>query len=224
MCSTLAANRSIHWVRPTKSKAKVRQIKEKYVLVTHHPPESGKEGIDVRGKKVEPEHHSGDVSLKNIAGTNTEVNGNNILASITGVCREDDHRQVRVIQEMEVEEVNAITGDLPKAGVAETNFLVKQGVRTGFGVFTSEDVFVGEKYTPRALEKGAPIHARNLIVLDQVAGDQLPKPFLSGEMESLEDSEKNEIIHQLEKSTIETEGHLQHGMFWGVDSSSRTEL
>jgi uncharacterized protein (DUF342 family) len=167
-----------------KSKCKVRQVKEKYVLVTHHPPESGKEGVDVRGEKVEPEHHSGDVSLKNIAGTNTEVNGNNVLASTTGVYREDEHGQVRVIQEMEVEEVNAITGDLPKAGVAETNFLVKQCVRSGFGIFTTEDVLVGQRNAPGTLEKGAPIRARNLIVHGQVAGELLPKPFLNGEMKS----------------------------------------
>ncbi len=189
-----------------KSRSKIRQVKEKYVLVTHHPPESGKEGCDVRGEKVEPEHHSGDVSLKNIAGANTEVRDKELLATITGVCREDEHGKVRVIQEMEVEEVNAITGDLPRAGVAATNFLVKQGVKSGFGIFTSEDVFVGQARSPGTLEKNAPVRVRNLAVNGQVAGDRLPKPYLAGELNNLESSEKNEITHQMEKSTIEAEG------------------
>lgn len=184
----------------------VHRVGKGDVLVERHPPEGGTSGTTVRGESVEFSSQPRDVALGPVAGANTTVAGQKIVAAIQGVYREDIRGQVRVVQELMVEEVNAGTGDLPKAGVAGINLWVRQVVRRGFGVFTTEDVLVGDGPGTGTLEEATRIRAGNLLVGGQVAGRPLPEAYLSGEMDSLEEAEQHRLRSQLEKSQVEVEG------------------
>ena len=183
----------------------VHRVHEGQRLVERHPPEGGG-GVNVRGEAITSSEAPRDVALQPLAGANTRVVGQKILAAIDGVCREDPRGAVRVVQEMEVQEVNAGTGDLPKSGTAAVNFAIHAGVRGGAGVYTSEDVLVGTAAATAALDDGTRVRARNLVVRGQVSGGQLPAAFLSGEVEGLADGEQGHIASEVEKSQIEVEG------------------
>lgn len=184
---------------------KVHKVQEGELLVVRHPLRAGQDGCDVRGERVGPDHPPRDVSLESAAGTNTTVAGEKLVAAISGVYQEDARGRVCVVQEVVTEEVNAATGDLPRAGVAATHFWVQKGVRSGFGVFTTEGVFLGSSEEAGALDRDTRVRARNLVVRGQVAGGTLPAAYLSGEAEGMEEAERRRIAHQIEKSQIEVE-------------------
>ena len=184
---------------------KVHLVKEGDLIVERHPPESGSAGTNVRGESLPSTDDPREVVLEPVAGPGTSIEGDRIVAAREGVVREDRRGGVRVVQELEVVEVNAASKDLPKTGVAGANFRICRGVRTGFGVFTSEDVFVGTRQEAATLDAASRARARNLFVRGQVTGNQLPAQYLSGEMEALEEGEQNEIKSQLAKSQIEVD-------------------
>lgn len=184
---------------------KTHRVKEGDILVERHAPEGGKSGANVRGESVEPSHAPRDIALEPVAGANTTLAGQKVVAAMEGVYREDRRGQVRVVQELRVDEVNAGTGDLPRTGAAAASFWVQKGVRRGFGIFTTEDVLVGNVQEAGTLDGGMPVRARNLFVRGQVAGDQLPEAYLKGEMDGLEEGEQTRIKSQLEKSQIEVD-------------------
>lgn len=184
----------------------VHQVKAGDVLVERHAPEEGKSGQTVRGESVEPSRTPRDVTVGSVAGANTTVAGQKVVATLNGVYREDRWGHVRVVQDLEVEEVNAGTGDVPKSGMAASNFWVHKGVVHGFGLFTSEDVLVGSEQAMGVLEADTRIRARNLFVKGQVAGGPLPAEYLNGEIEGLEEAAQRKIKSLLEKSQIEVEG------------------
>ena len=202
---------------------KVNRLKEGDVLVVRHPPRSGQKGCNVRGEPVEPREPR-DVSIESVAGTNTAVVDEKLVAAITGVYREDERGRIHVVQEVFVDEVNAGTGDLPRTGIATTNFSIRKGVRGGSGVMTTEDVFVGEGREAGALDKDTRIRARNLVVKGQVAGGQLPAAYLSGEVEAMEEAERRKIDHLLERSQVEVSGLFAAREVLGRNVSAQTLL
>ncbi|MGA1199290.1 MAG: flagellar assembly protein A, partial [Candidatus Latescibacterota bacterium] len=183
---------------------KVHRVKPGDTLVARRPPEAGTEGSDVRGEVV-PVEAPKDVSLDKINGPNTEVQGDKIVAVIEGVYFEDEVGQVQVVQEVQADEVNMSTGNLPRTGVATSNFWVKNGIRQGGGVFTTGDVLIGQTNMPASIDKSTQVHARHLIVNGQVVGAGLPKEFLSGETDALEESEQAKIRNTLALSEIEVQ-------------------
>ena len=203
---------------------KVHQVKEGEILVVRHPPRAGQDGCDVRGERVAPGRPPREVSLEGVAGMNTTVAGEKLVAAIEGAYREDSRGRVRVVQEVETEEVNAATGDLPRSGVAATHFWVRRGVRSGFRVFTTEDVFVGSVQEAGALDRDTRVRARNLFVRGQVAGGPLPAEYLDGEMEGLEEAERRRIAHHIERSQIEVEEVFGAREVLGRNASAGTIL
>ena len=188
-----AASRKAHRVRPGD------------LLLLRHPPTAGKDGTDVRGEQVTPVRQPHDVSLQTVAGLNATVAEDRLVATISGIYQEDDRGRVRVVQEVRTEEVNATTGDLPRTGVASTNFHILKAVRRGSGVHTTEDVFVGRLRQAGVLEEQTHVRARNLVVRGQVAGGTLPAEYLTGELDGLEEEAQRTIQRQLDTSRIEVE-------------------
>jgi uncharacterized protein (DUF342 family) len=183
---------------------KVHHVKPGDTLVARQPPEPGTEGSDVRGEVVAVDAPK-DVSLEKINGPNTEVQGDKIVAVIEGVYFEDAAGQVQVVQEVQADEVNMSTGNLPRTGVATSHFRIKNGIRQGGGVFTTGDVLIGQPDMPASIDKGTQVHARHLIVNGQVVGAGLPKEFLSGETDALEESAQDKIRNTLALSEIEVQ-------------------
>ena len=183
---------------------KVHRVKPGDTLVVRQPPEAGTEGSDVRGEGV-PVAAPKDVSLDKVNGPNTEVQGDKVVAVIEGVYFEDEVGQVQVVQEVQADEVNMATGNLPRTGVATSHFWIKKGIRQGGGVFTTGDVLIGQVNMPAAIDKNTQVHARHLIVNGQVVGGGVPKEFLSGETDALEESAQAKIRNTLAQSEIEVQ-------------------
>jgi len=187
-----------------RSEARVHEVRAGQTLALRHPPSSAKPGITVRGEPIAPTTAGADDDLLSIAGPHTEVEGERLVASIDGVCREDERGVLRVVQELEVEEVNRSTGDLPNSGVAAVNVLVRHNIDQGSAVQTTEDLFVGNlRGEAGTVEAGARIRAANLCVRGLVAGAGVPEAFLTGEMSALEPAEQEKIRAELEAGLIE---------------------
>ena len=184
---------------------KVHRVKEGEVLVRHQPPEKGVSGQTVRGKTIPMEYEPRDVSLERIAGANTEVQGERLVAAIDGVYCEEMTGEVRVVQELEVDEVNATTGDLPAVGIGDVNVLVNKGIAGGAGVLTTENVFVGSREKPGIIEGGTRVRAQSLCVCGQLSGGQLPEAYVTGEVEALDPDEQEQIHSELEKGLVQVE-------------------
>ena len=193
--------------RPTQLREgrRMHPVKEGETLVRHQPPEKGTTGQDVRGRVVQTSYEPRDVSLSQIAGANTEVQGERLVSTIDGVYREGASGEVRVVQEVETEEVNAATGDLPAVGIGDINVWVKRGVFGGAGLLTSENAFVGSLERPGVLEDGTRVRARNLSVCGQIAGGQLPPQYLTEEVEALDPEEREKVFAAVEKGLVEAE-------------------
>ena len=187
----------------SKNSVPVRRVKEGEVLVLRHPPEAGKDGCDVRGEPVVPGRMPLEVPLESIVGTNTSVVDEQLQATLQGVYWEDPNGRVFVIQEIAVGEINAATGDLPRSGTATASFWIKGGVRTGTGVFTSENIMIGAPRAPAALDGETRIRARNLFVNGQIGGVRLVTELVHGEPEKLGASERHRAEGQVESTQIE---------------------
>lgn len=181
----------------------VRRVKEGDVLVVCQPAQAGKDGCNVRGEAVPPPHQPLDVPLESIAGTNTQVVGQQVQAGVTGAYRESEDGRVHVVQEIAVVEVNAATGDLPRSGMASASFLIQNGIRNRYGVFTSENVLIGRPNAPAAVDRETRIRARNLFVNGQIAGAQLDPAFLHGEPEKLSEADRRKAELQMANVQIE---------------------
>ncbi|MDA0708764.1 MAG: FapA family protein [bacterium] len=148
---------------------KMHRVKPGDVLVERHPPEAGTEGSDVRGETI-PVSAPRDISLDKVKGPNCDIKGDKIVAAILGVYREDDQGRVQIVQEVQADEVNASTGNLPRTGVATSNFWIKRGVRQGLAVLTTGDILVGQVNEPASIDKSSKVNARHLIVNGPVIG------------------------------------------------------
>jgi len=187
------------------ARQKVHRVKPGDTLVVRHPPEAGTAGSDVRGEAV-PVADPKDVSLEKVNGANTDIQGDKVVAVLEGVYFEDEVGRVQVVQEVQADEVNMATGNLPRTGVATSNFWIKKGIRQGGGVFTTGDVLIGQTHMPASIDKSTQVHARHLIVNGQVVGAGVPQEFLNGETDALEESAQTKIRNTLAQSEMEVQG------------------
>ncbi len=127
----------------TSKKRWVRIVHKGETLVQVFPPKPGKAGRSVKGASVEAKARPKEVSLSSVMGANTAVEGDRLIATCEGACEESATGRVRVVPEVVVEAVDAQTGSLPEAGVSQASILVKGDIKSGYGVSSSENVFVG---------------------------------------------------------------------------------
>lgn len=181
----------------------VRRVKEGDVLVVRQPAQAGKDGCNVRGEAVPPPRQPLDVPLESVAGANANIVGQQIQAAVTGAYRETEDGRVHVVQEIAVAEVNAATGDLPRSGMTSASFLIQNGIRNRYGVFTSENVLIGKPNAPAAVDRETRIRARNLFVNGQIAGAQIDQAFLHGEPEKLSEADRRKVELQIANVQID---------------------
>ena len=196
----------LNWEEQKRAARKVHRVKQGEAMVRYEPPVPGQPGQTVRGEVLAAGQPAKDVSLNEIVGVNTRVEGHSLVAEIDGVYREDLQGAVKVVQELEVEDVNAATGDLPVAGIGEFNACVHRGVAGGAALQTKGDVFVGDLERPGAIENGTRIRAGNLCVNGPVSGDQVPDAYLTGEVESMDPEAQEQVQREMEDGLIEVEG------------------
>ena len=110
------------------------------------------------------------------------------------------------MQEVQTDEVNASTGNLPRSGVATSNFWIKRGIRQSLAVMTTGDVLIGQINKTGSVDKTTRINARNLIINGSIIGAGLPKEFLGGETDALEERAQAKIRNILDQSQIEIQG------------------
>ena len=188
------------------ARRQVLRVEEGDLLVECHPAAEGQAGQNVRGESIAPNKEGRKVVLERCAGPHTTVKGTRLLAALKGVVREDVRGLVRVVQELAVDEVNHATGDLPRSGVGDVNVLVRAAIARGAGVQSSDDVFVGTAAAPGIVEANSRVRARNLIVRGSVVGEQLPEPFMAGEVETLDEKAQQAVNSQVEAGRIQVEG------------------
>ena len=206
--------------------SRTHEVQAGQTLVVRRPPASAKPGITVRGEPVPPTvERRDDESLLDIRGLNTEVvDEERLVSTIDGIYREDLRGKVRVVQELEVDEVNTATGDLPKSGVAAVNVVVRKAVAAGSAVQTTEDVFIGTPKEAGTLEAGCGIRARNLVVRGPVLGGGVPEAYLTGEMDALDQPEQAKVRSDLEASHVEVEAIFAAREVIGRNVSAGTAL
>jgi len=141
------------------------------VLATAHPPTAASKGTSVQGESLESEGGvARPVSLEAVAGDNTEVSKEKVVAACDGLCEEDATGRLRVIPEIVLEQVDETTGRIPETGLSRANVAVVGDARGGHGIATEENLFVGTGEGGGAVEGSAGIQARNLVVGGPLAG------------------------------------------------------
>jgi len=198
--------KGLGWEEQKLVSRQMRQVKTGEVLVRYQPPERGAAGETVRGEHLAAGEPARDVALADIVGANTRIDGQRLLAEIDGVYRETLDGTVRVVQELEVERVNATTGDLPAAGIGDFNAWVRGGVGGGAALQTHGDVLIGTREDPAAIESGTRVLAGNLCVRGPVSGNGVPEAYLTGELESLDPDEQERVLRELDEEKVEVEG------------------
>lgn len=141
------------------------------VLATLRPATAGKKGTSVTGETLAPaEKKAKSVELEEVAGDNTQVSGNNLVATCSGMCEEDVDGQLRVVPEVVVDRVDAATGRVPESGVTQSHVLVREAIK-GEGVATEENLFVGASPQGGSIEGKGAIQAKNLALNGRLVGD-----------------------------------------------------
>ena len=188
----------------------IRRVKQGDALIIKHPIEAHKKGRNVGGENVESGTQLKDAFLDHLVGESTTLSedGLKIMADFDGGYAEDDEGRVRVTRDMVVDEVNYATGNLPRSGIGPINFIVRRGIRKGYGIFTSDSAFVGVRPEGGVVEENTKIVAGNLFVNGGIYGPPLPEEYLTGEMHSLTDEESKQIEKGLERVLVEVEGIL----------------
>ena len=156
-------------VAPTSRKRWYHMVRKGETLVQLLPAKPGTPGQGVTGGQVEPKKPK-EVSLTSVIGENTEVEGDRLIAGCEGACEENARGRVRVVPEVVVEAVDASTGNLPEAGVSKASILVKRDIKSGHGVSSSENVFVGVGSAGGIVEQRARVTANNLVVNGAIFG------------------------------------------------------
>jgi hypothetical protein len=105
-----------------------------------------------------------------------------------------------------VDRVNATTGDLPAAGIGDFLAWVRGGVGGGAALLTHGDVLISTLEKPAAIESGTRVLAGNLCVRGPVAGNGVPESYLTGELESLDPDQQEQVLRELDGEKVEVEG------------------
>ena len=160
-------------VPPTSDKVWFHVVHKGDVLVELIPAAEGKPGRSVLGEKIEAPACSGKpVHLTSIVGDNTLIEGNKLIATIEGAYEENAVGRVRVVPEIVIQNVDALSGSLPAAGSSLASMMVCQDVKGPYGVSSTENDFVGIGKNVGLVEKTAFISAKNLVVHGTLQGIQ----------------------------------------------------
>ena len=144
-------------------------VEKDELLVQVVPPKPGKPGVNVRGENIEPPKLK-EPKLSSIRGPRTRVDGNKLLADSDGCYQEDAQGRVRVLPEVTVKQVDATTGSFPDTGATKANVLVEKAIKSGYGVTSVGNVFVGRS-KDAYIDKNAHVVAKNLVVFGGVRGN-----------------------------------------------------
>jgi uncharacterized protein (DUF342 family) len=156
-------------VKPTSKKLWFRMVHKGDTLVQMVAPQAGQAGTSVGGEPVEPGKPK-EVSLRGVMGAHTAVEGDRLIAECEGGCEENARGRVRVVPEVVVDEVNAQTGSLPEAGISKAGIMVKGEIKSGYGVSSSENVFVGVGRKGGLVDRDARVTANNLVINGKLMG------------------------------------------------------
>ena len=141
------------------------------VLATLHPAAAPKKGTSVTGDTLAlAEKAAKSVGLEEVAGDNTQVSGNNLVSTCSGMCEENVDGHLRVVPEIVVDRVDAATGRVPESGVTQSHVLVREAIK-GEGVATEENLFVGASPQGGSIEGKASVQAKNLALNGRLVGD-----------------------------------------------------
>lgn len=159
-------------LRPGSPRKNCTVVQAQEVLAILHPPVSPKKGTSVLGESLDSKGGTGvaKVSLEAIAGENTEISGQNLVATCDGVCEEDAEGRVRVIPQIVLPKVDETTGRVPETGITRANVVVIGGI-SGQGVATAENLFIGTGPEGGTVEGRATIQARNLVLRGRMVGE-----------------------------------------------------
>ena len=156
-------------VPPTSKKRWFRMVHKGEALVEQVPAKPGKAGRSVTGEPVAAKKPE-EVSLTSVMGGNTAAQEDRLIAESEGACEENATGRVRVVPEVVVNVVDAVSGNLPQAGISKASILVKQAIKSGYGVLSSESVFVGAGSKGGVVEQKARVTAANLVVNGKILG------------------------------------------------------
>jgi len=156
---------------PNSPKKKRTVVHALDVLAIQHPPTQAKDGTGVMGEELPAPAAPAARPVSEIAGPNTVVDKDKVLAECDGLCEEDVEGWLRVVPEIVLERVDQTTGHIPEAGVSEASIAVIESVSGGVGVSSTEAVFVGTRKEEGAVEGSASVRAMHLVVHGAIVGE-----------------------------------------------------
>ena len=149
-----------------------RFVSEQTVLVTRVPPIAGAPGYDVLGVVIEPPAVR-DADLRQVAGTNTEVVGETLVAGITGRPVVNARGAVDVLPVFEVPgNLDFHVGNIEFPG----DVIVRGDVRPGFSIVAGGSVTVG------GLVEGASITAGHDVMVLGTVGEHRTTLEVGGDL------------------------------------------
>jgi uncharacterized protein (DUF342 family) len=161
---------------PRSTRKSIKVVHARDVLATLIAATAPKKGTNVKGESVGSDATPANISLQQVAGRNTEVADNNLLAQCDGVCEEDASGWLRVIPEIVLNGIDQRTGRVPESGITEANVAVIGDVKGGFGVATSETLFVGAAKKGALIEASSAIQAKHLVLHGKAIGEGEARP------------------------------------------------
>jgi len=156
---------------PNSRKRKRTVVHAQDALAVEHPPTEPKDGTSVKGEKLEPPAAAASRSVSEVAGANTTVSEDKLLAECDGMCEEDAEGWMRVVPQVILPKVDQVTGRIPESGISAADIAVIGDVTGGPGVASCETVFVGAGESGGTIEGSASIQARHLIVHGDAVGE-----------------------------------------------------
>lgn len=160
----------VEGVSPTSEKVWLHVVHQGDTLVQYVPAEEGKPGRSVLGESIDPPGGDDDVHLTRVVGANTNIEGSKLVATCEGACEENASGRVRVVPEIVVKNVDALSGNIPEAGTSKASVLVRGDVKKNHTLSTSELAFVGVGEKGGMVEKGAHVMASKLVVNGTIQG------------------------------------------------------
>lgn len=157
-------------LKPDSEEKRTQVVHAGEVLAVLHPAKDPVAGTSVRGEVLKLPAKGGAASLQQVAGEGTSCKGEQLVSEYDGLCEEDAAGGLRVIPQIRVPEVNVATGRIPGSGISEASIAVDGDLKGGFGVATSEQLFVGLRPQGAFIENNAGVQAKNLVLRGTASG------------------------------------------------------
>lgn len=157
-------------LKPDSTEKRCQVVHAGEVLAVVHPPKDPVAGTNVRGETLKIAAKGGTVSLQQVAGEGTRCSGEQLVSEYDGLCEEDAGGGLRVVPQIRVAEVGVATGRIPGSGISEASIAVEGDLKGGFGVATSEQLFVGLRPQGGFIESNAAVQAKNMVLRGTASG------------------------------------------------------